>query len=72
VPSIQISNISNADILTADAGPGSGFSKYFQGDVAGFLASVELARKRDGGEDSMENLQGLCHGCHSRKTRGGG
>ena len=24
--------------------------------------------KRDGGRDSMDNLQGLAHECHSRKT----
>ena len=24
--------------------------------------------KRDGGRDSMDNLQGLCHECHSSKT----
>ena len=34
--------------------------------------------KADGGEDTMENLQGLCRGCHNNKTaqensiRGGG
>ena len=24
--------------------------------------------KEDGGPDSMENLQGACHSCHSKKT----
>ncbi len=27
--------------------------------------------KRDGGLDTDDNLQGLCHHCHSRKTRAG-
>jgi 5-methylcytosine-specific restriction endonuclease McrA len=24
--------------------------------------------RRQGGEDTMENLQGACHACHSHKT----
>ncbi len=27
-----------------------------------------IVAKRDGGEDTLENLQSLCHACHSRKT----
>src|SRR5262245_50363144 len=27
--------------------------------------------KRDGGDDSFENLQALCKSCHSQKTRSG-
>jgi hypothetical protein len=42
VPSIKISDQFNAEILSATAGPGSGISKYFKGDAAGFLASSEL------------------------------
>ena len=26
--------------------------------------------RSQGGRDTMENLRGLCHGCHSRKTLG--
>lgn len=28
--------------------------------------------KRDGGTDDPENLQALCHACHSKKTASGG
>ncbi len=28
-----------------------------------------IVPRRQGGEDSMENLQGLCKACHSHKTR---
>ena len=28
-----------------------------------------IVPKSQGGDDSMENLQGMCHGHHSRKTR---
>ena len=31
-----------------------------------------IVPKRRGGPDSMENLQGLCKPCHSRKTARGG
>ena len=27
-----------------------------------------IKRKADGGRDTMENLQGLCRGCHNKKT----
>jgi len=27
-----------------------------------------IVAKRDGGEDSEENFQSLCHSCHSKKT----
>ncbi len=43
MPSIRITDQLNVDILTAEAGAGSGISKYFKGDTAGFLASAELA-----------------------------
>jgi len=29
-----------------------------------------IVPKRAGGTDAWENLQGLCHECHSRKTQG--
>lgn len=31
-----------------------------------------IVPKRDGGTDDEENLQGLCHVCHSKKTGRGG
>lgn len=31
-----------------------------------------LVRRRDGGPDSEENLEALCHECHSRITAAGG
>ena len=30
-----------------------------------------IKRKRDGGTDDWDNLQGLCHSCHSMKTARG-
>lgn len=42
MPTIRISDKSDVEILSAQAGPGSGIAKYFQGDVAGFIASSQL------------------------------
>lgn len=41
---IKIVDKLNAEIISADAGPGSGFAKYFTGDVAGFIASSEIVK----------------------------
>ena len=43
MPSIRILDQLNVDLISAEAGPSSGFAKYFKGDVAGFVASTELA-----------------------------
>jgi hypothetical protein len=43
MPTIKVNDNLGVEILSAAAGPGSGISKYFKGDVAGFVASSELA-----------------------------
>jgi hypothetical protein len=56
VPSIRVSDQSNVEILSAEAGPGSGIAKYFRGDVAGFLASAELVAALDKPVATLDEL----------------
>ena len=42
MPKIRISDHLNAELISTDAGPASGISKYFKGSIAGFIASSEL------------------------------
>ena len=37
-------------------------------NVAPSTDADHIVAKRDGGRDTMDNLQGLCHECHSAKT----
>ncbi len=40
------------------------------GQPAGSSAHADhIVPKSDGGQDSMSNLQTLCHDCHNRKTK---
>ena len=43
-----------------------------QGRVTPATDVHHLVKRRDGGPDSFENLEPLCHACHSRITAGGG
>jgi 5-methylcytosine-specific restriction protein A len=42
------------------------------GEVAMAEHADHIKPKRDGGQDKWDNLQGLCHSCHSKKTALGG
>ena len=44
MPKIQVSDRLSAELISTQAGPGSGLSKYFRGDVAAFVASAELVQ----------------------------
>jgi len=46
---------------------------WCQGSSCGAAATDmdHIVPKSQGGTDDWSNLQGLCHACHSRKTRGG-
>ncbi len=59
MPSIKISDHLNAEILSANAGPGSGISKYFKGNAAFFLASSELVTAQN---KSIATLPGSAAG----------
>lgn len=39
-----------------------------RGEVVASTDVDHIVPRRRGGRDTMENLQGLCHECHSRKT----
>lgn len=41
---IRITDQLNVELISTDAGPGSGLSKYFKGGLAGFVASSELVQ----------------------------
>lgn len=43
MPTIKIRNTLGIDLISAASGPGSGVSKYFNGNIAAFIASTELA-----------------------------
>lgn len=46
---------------------------YMHGSRVVLATDVDhIIAKRDGGRDDVNNLQSLCHSCHSRKTRQGG
>lgn len=47
MPSIRISDHLNVEVLSAEAGPGSGISKYFKGERVGFIAGTELVNARN-------------------------
>ncbi len=42
MPTISIGDQFGVELLTAEAGPGSGIAKYFKGNLAGFIASADL------------------------------
>jgi 5-methylcytosine-specific restriction protein A len=39
-----------------------------RGEVVAAIDVHHVTSKRDGGTDAFDNLQALCHACHSRKT----
>ena len=43
-----------------------------QGRVTPATDVHHIVKRRDGGPDSFENLEALCHACHSRITATGG
>lgn len=42
-----------------------------RGEVVPSVDIDHIINKRDGGQDRADNLRGLCHSCHSRRTRSG-